>query len=63
LGTILGRTLLWGIEGLLLVAASLLEMLRQATRRQQRYNEGDFSLSRFASEAKDRRRAQKPRVL
>src|SRR5262245_1797573 len=56
LGTVLGRTLLWGIEGLLAVAASLIATLRQATRRKKRDNEGEFSLNRFATEVKARRK-------
>jgi hypothetical protein len=56
LGTVLGRTLLWGIEGLLAVAASLIATLRQGTRRKKRDNEGEFSLSHFASKVKARRK-------
>src|SRR5262245_23972465 len=52
LGTVIGLTLLWGIEGLLAVAASLIAPLRRATRRKKRENEGEFSLSRFATEVK-----------
>jgi len=56
LGTVLGRTLLWGIEGLLAVAASLIATLRQSMRRKKRDDEGEFSLSRFATEVKARRK-------
>ena len=56
LGIVLGRTLLWDIEGLLAVAASLIATLRQAMRRKNRDDEGEFSLSRFASKVKARRK-------
>jgi hypothetical protein len=56
LGTVLGRTLLWVIEGLLAVAASLIAAWRQATRSKKHDKEGEFSLSRFATELKGRRK-------
>jgi hypothetical protein len=56
LGTVLGRTLLWGLERLLAVAASLIAALRQAMGRKKRDEEDEFSLSRFATEVKARRK-------
>src|SRR5262245_28088624 len=59
LGAVLGRTLLWGIEGLLAVASALVAGLRQAIRRQRPPNADDAvesSLSPFASQVKDRRK-------
>src|SRR5262245_55073567 len=59
LGTVLGRTLLWGIEGLLTAAAWLMARLRHATRPKRLpgpEDAGEFSLSRFASQVKARRK-------
>jgi hypothetical protein len=59
LGAVLGRTLLWGIEGLLTAAALLFASLRHAIRPKQLPNPkdaGEFSLSRFASKVKARRK-------
>src|SRR5690349_5934285 len=59
IGTVLGRTLLWGIEGLLAVASFLIADLRHATRPKQLPNPDDadeFSLSSFASKVKARRK-------
>ena len=59
LGTVLGRTLLWGIEGLLTAASSLIASLRHARRRKQlpKCNDtNEFSLSGFASKVKAHRK-------
>src|SRR5262245_5043800 len=59
LGTVLGRTLLWGIEGFLAAVWALVAALRHATRRQRPPNADDaveFSLGHFASQVKDRRK-------
>jgi hypothetical protein len=59
LGAVLGRTLLWGIEGLLKAAAWLVASLRHAIRRKQIPNSEEseeFSLRRFASQVKARRK-------
>jgi positive regulator of sigma E activity len=53
------RTLLWAIEGLLVVAAWLLAAVRHATRRKRQPSPEDaveFSLSRFAANMKARDR-------
>jgi hypothetical protein len=58
-GAVLGRTLLWGIEGSLLVAAWLIAALRRATKRKSPPSPDDaveFSLSRLASKVKARQR-------
>jgi len=58
-GAVLGRTLLWGIEGILAVANRLIAILRQAARRRRPLRAEDaveFSLSRFASKIRARRR-------
>jgi hypothetical protein len=59
LGTAIGLTLLWGMEGLLTSAAALRAWLRHATRPQRPPNSKDadeFSLSDFASKVKARRK-------
>ena len=55
-GTVLGRTLLWGIEGIVVVTSSLIATIRRAMRRQKRETEGEFSLSHYTANAKARRK-------
>jgi hypothetical protein len=57
-GAVLGRTLLWGIEGILTLFARLIAVVRCATGRNASTTEKgniEFSLSRFASRVKTRR--------
>jgi len=57
LGTAIGLTLLWVIQGLLAISGLLLTTLRQAMHHKKPPdNEGEFSLSRFATEIKARRK-------
>lgn len=58
IGAVLGRTLLWCVEGLLIATTSLVASFRRATRRGSRtdFAEAEFSLSSFASKGKDRRK-------
>ena len=59
-GTVLGRSLLWGMEGVLTAGSWITAAVWQSTRRKKLPDADDsveFSLSRFASKVKARRKA------